>query len=304
MDSSDNYEQIPIGILSPVMSNYDRDNFPDITKSRPEVSPLAQDLALVGHIPPSEAGPDKHLTTRSKEPTVVAEDVAILLNDPSPDVRLRALGAANRLGNLTNSELISAFADDEVRVVLRALTLTAARVSDPASSDFVGPLVELVALSNERSDEANTTDLNMKCEAAAFVLGELLEDRSGERVHLTHDDDPESDGMPDVCAAHRRAVQTLCVTARKHADSLCRESAVAALGAIGCPESLPTILDAMSDRAAIRRRAVIALAAFDGDHANETIVAALDDRDWQVRDIAMALTSTSADPDDAPDRTQ
>ena len=304
MDSSDNYEQIPIGILSPVMSNYDRDNFPDITKSRPEVSPLAQDLALVGHIPPSEAGPDKHLTTRSKEPTVVAEDVAILLNDPSPDVRLRALGAANRLGNLTNSELISAFADDEVRVVLRALTLTAARVSDPASSDFVGPLVELVALSNERSDEANTTDLNMKCEAAAFVLGELLEDRSGERVHLTHDDDPESDGMPDVCAAHRRAVQTLCVTARKHADSLCRESAVAALGAIGCPESLPTILDAMSDRAAIRRRAVIALAAFDGDDANETIVAALDDRDWQVRDIAMALTSTSADPDDAPDRTQ
>ena len=304
MDSSDNYEQIPIGILSPVMSNYDRDNFPDITKSRPEVSPLAQDLALVGHIGPSEAGPDKHLTTRSKEPTVVAEDVAILLNDPSPDVRLRALGAANRLGNLTNSELISAFADDEVRVVLRALTLTAARVSDPASSDFVGPLVELVALSNERSDEANTTDLNMKCEAAAFVLGELLEDRSGERVHLTHDDDPESDGMPDVCAAHRRAVQTLCVTARKHADSLCRESAVAALGAIGCPESLPTILDAMSDRAAIRRRAVIALAAFDGDDANETIVAALDDRDWQVRDIAMALTSTSADPDDAPDRTQ
>ena len=304
MDSSDNYEQIPIGILSPVMSNYDRDNFPDITKSRPEVSPLAQDLALVGHIGPSEAGPDKHLTTRSKEPTVVAEDVAILLNDPSPDVRLRALGAANRLGNLTNSELISAFADDEVRVVLRALTLTAARASDPASSDFVGPLVELVALSNERSDEANTTDLNMKCEAAAFVLGELLEDRSGERVHLTHDDDPESDGMPDVCAAHRRAVQTLCVTARKHADSLCRESAVAALGAIGCPESLPTILDAMSDRAAIRRRAVIALAAFDGDDANETIVAALDDRDWQVRDIAMALTSTSADPDDAPDRTQ
>ena len=170
--------------------------------------------------------------------------------------------------------------------------------------DFVGPLVELVALSNERSDEANTTDLNMKCEAAAFVLGELLEDRSGERVHLTHDDDPESDEMPDVCAAHRRAVQTLCVTARKHADSLCRESAVAALGAIGCPESLPTILDAMSDRAAIRRRAVIALAAFDGDDANETIVAALDDRDWQVRDIAMALTSTSADPDDAPDRTQ
>ena len=304
MDSSDNYEQIPIGILSPVMSNYDRDNFPDITKSRPEVSPLAQDLALVGHIGPSEAGPDKHLTTRSKEPTVVAEDVAILLNDPSPDVRLRALGAANRLGNLTNSELISAFADDEVRVVLRALTLTAARASDPASSDFVGPLVELVALSNERSDEANTTDLNMTCEAAAFVLGELLEDRSGERVHLTHDDDPESDGMPDVCAAHRRAVQTLCVTARKHADSLCRESAVAALGAIGCPESLPTILDAMSDRAAIRRRAVIALAAFDGDDANETIVAALDDRDWQVRDIAMALTSTSADPDDASHRPQ
>ena len=304
MDSSDNYEQIPIGILSPVMSNYDRDNFPDITKSRPEVSPLAQDLALVGHIGPSEAGPDKHLTTRSKEPTVVAEDVAILLNDPSPDVRLRALGAANRLGNLTNSELISAFADDEVRVVLRALTLTAARASDPASSDFVGPLVELVALSNERSDEANTTDLNMKCEAAAFVLGELLEDRSGERVHLTHDDDPESDGMPDVCAAHRRAVQTLCVTARKHADSLCRESAVAALGAIGCPESLPTILDAMSDRAAIRRRAVIALAVFDGDDANETIVAALDDRDWQVRDIAMALTSTSADPDDASHRPQ
>lgn len=76
------------------------------------------------------------------------------------------------------------------------------------------------------------------------------------------------------------------------ADALVREAAVAALGAIGDDEGLDAVLAATSDRPAIRRRAVLALAAFvDLDHPRATEVAAaltraVDDRDWQVRQAA------------------
>ena len=59
------------------------------------------------------------------------------------------------------------------------------------------------------------------------------------------------------------AVPALVRIASGHADPLCRESAVAALGAIGEPEGLPAILAALDDKPQIRRRAVSALAAFD-----------------------------------------
>src|SRR5947209_8129439 len=61
------------------------------------------------------------------------------------------------------------------------------------------------------------------------------------------------------------AVDELVSVARQHDDPLCREAAVAALGAIGDPRGLPTVLAAASgDRPTVRRRAVVALAAFDG----------------------------------------
>jgi HEAT repeat protein len=77
--------------------------------------------------------------------------------------------------------------------------------------------------------------------------------------------------------------------ARGHEDALVREAAVAALGAIGDPGSLPVVLSALDDRATVRRRAVIALAAFEGPEVDRALEAARDDRDWQVRQVAEDL---------------
>jgi HEAT repeat protein len=76
---------------------------------------------------------------------------------------------------------------------------------------------------------------------------------------------------------------------RAHHDALAREAAVAALGALGDPTALPTILDACHDKPAVRRRAVLALAPFDGPEVDAAIDTALDDRDWQVRQAAEDL---------------
>lgn len=69
-------------------------------------------------------------------------------------------------------------------------------------------------------------------------------------------------------------------------DLLVREASVAALGAIGDVRGLPAILHACQDKPAIRRRAVLALAPFEGDEVDAAIEAALQDRDWQVRQAA------------------
>ena len=85
------------------------------------------------------------------------------------------------------------------------------------------------------------------------------------------------------------AVDELVGVAGSHDDPLCREAAVAALGAIGDERGLPAILAAMSDKPAVRRRAVIALTPFEGPEVDAAMAAALDDRDWQVRQAAEEL---------------
>jgi HEAT repeat protein len=69
-------------------------------------------------------------------------------------------------------------------------------------------------------------------------------------------------------------------------DALVREASVAALGAIGDPRGLPAILTACADKPAIRRRAVLALAPFEGPEVDAALDTALHDRDWQVRQAA------------------
>ena len=88
-----------------------------------------------------------------------------------------------------------------------------------------------------------------------------------------------------------RVVQALSEMAREHGDPLCREAAVAALGAIGDPRGLPAILAATRDKPAIRRRAVLALAPFEGPEVDEALARAAEDRDWQVRQAAEDLTT-------------
>jgi HEAT repeat protein len=74
-----------------------------------------------------------------------------------------------------------------------------------------------------------------------------------------------------------------------HSDPLCREAAVAALGAIGDPAGLPAVLAALEDKPAVRRRAAVALAAFEGPAVEAALRRCLEDRDWQVRQVAEDL---------------
>jgi HEAT repeat protein len=77
--------------------------------------------------------------------------------------------------------------------------------------------------------------------------------------------------------------------ASDHDDTLCREAAIAALGSTGDQAGLSAIFAAMDDKPTVRRRAVIALAAFDGPAVEAALRTALSDRDWQVRQAAEDL---------------
>lgn len=115
-----------------------------------------------------------------------------------------------------------------------------------------------------------------------------------------HDDDPNVvEHAAWACGEHEEvseAVFVRLVLLAEHADvALVRESAVAALGAIGDPRGLPAILHGCRDLPAVRRRAVLALAPFDGPEVEAAVTAALSDRDWQVRQAAEDLQRAWAD---------
>lgn len=76
---------------------------------------------------------------------------------------------------------------------------------------------------------------------------------------------------------------------------LVREACVAALGAIGDDRGVAAILAGCRDLPAVRRRAVLALAPFDGPEVDAAVEAALTDRDWQVRQAAEDLLRAAAD---------
>jgi HEAT repeat protein len=93
-------------------------------------------------------------------------------------------------------------------------------------------------------------------DAAAFVMGE----------HLYA---PSVTGLIEVAASHE--------------DARCRESAIASLGAIGDDTALPIIIAALEDKAPVRRRAIVALANFEGPEVEAALERAGEDKDWQVR---------------------
>ncbi len=82
---------------------------------------------------------------------------------------------------------------------------------------------------------------------------------------------------------------TICEIAKNHPESLIREAAVASLGAIGDQRGLETVIRGLKDRPNVRRRAVVALAAFEGEEVDTALRAATKDRDWQTRQIAEDL---------------
>lgn len=90
-------------------------------------------------------------------------------------------------------------------------------------------------------------------------------------------------------------LEALIHATTSHSDAVVREASAAALGSIGDERGVPAILIACDDKPAVRRRAVLALAPFDGDDVQRALEKALVDRDWQVRQNAEILMSPRGD---------
>ncbi len=204
--------------------------------------------------------------------------IALALDDPDPAVRATALGAADRLGTLPDERLVACLERDEPVPRRRAIELLARRAPHPAT--------DAALVARLRRSWVDTPD---EVELIAWCLGE--------RHQTDHETDPEAGpeadaetgpGARDAAAVPPEVLRALTDTAA-HPDALCREAAVAALGAIGDPTSLPVVLRAAADKATVRRRAVVALAAFDGPEVDAALAVAATDRDWQVRQIAEDL---------------
>ena len=176
-----------------------------------------------------------------------------MTGDADPKVRASAYAALDRLDALAPDELVAALRDVDGYVRRRAATLAAAT---DARASVAPVLLERLA-----------DDDHLVAEAAAWSFGEWSEDN------------PVLDA----------ALVALAAMATDHDEPLCREAAAAALGAIGDVRGLPAILRACTDKPAVRRRAVLALAPFDGPEVDAAIDAALADRDWQVRQAAEDL---------------
>lgn len=154
----------------------------------------------------------------------------------------------------------------------------------------LGALARMGALGDDDLAGALTDpDAKVRCRACRLAAGR----RGGpDLTALLHD--PDASVVETAAWAlgeqgARHAVGALARVATRHPDPLCREAAVAALGAIGDPAGLPAVLAACSDKPAIRRRAVLALAPFDGPEVEDALRRALSDRDWQVRQAAEDL---------------
>lgn len=178
-----------------------------------------------------------------------------LLNDDDPDVRATAIGALNRLQVLTETELLNGLGDNHTLVVRRALR-ESIRWQGEVDTPITTPVAQQIEQLLDHADP-------LVVEAAAWA--------SGERPTL------------------ESTIDRLMQLVEHHEDALVRESAVAALGAIGNERALPAILLATNDRATVRRRAIIALAPFSGDDVDAALQKALSDRDWQVRQAAEDL---------------
>jgi HEAT repeat protein len=206
-----------------------------------------------------------------------------LLADPDPTVRVAAVGAMARLGFATRADVV-ALAGDTDALVRRRVAEELGRAPRGGSDriETTGPVEVLRRLVGDPDP--------LVAETAAWALGARC-------APDPHDGDDTGEGAGTHSFAPDPVVVTLAAVASGHPDALVREAAVAALGAIGDPDGLEAVLAGTSDRPAIRRRAVLALAAFWGQPGVDDAVArAASDRDWQVRDAARLVGGDTQDP--------
>jgi HEAT repeat protein len=207
--------------------------------------------------PATEPGAPSGAVARRRRQVIVAGHTGRVdrarrgLADRHPQVQAAAVGALARAGALTVADIGDALAGRSV-LLRRSAAHHALDVRGPGSRS---------------------------------VLPALL-------IEALGDPDPLVAVAASWFLAERRvtaAVAPLAATASGHADVRCREAAVAALGAIGDPRGLPAVLEALGDKATIRRRATVALAGFDDPRVDVALRRAATDRDWQVRQAAEEL---------------
>lgn len=178
--------------------------------------------------------------------------IRALIGDDDAGVRATVLGALLRADALTADDLGAGIVDPDPTVRIRAAELVA-----ELQGGGVATGVSLIGLLEDPDPSV--------VEVAAWA--------SGERA-----------------PAEPQAVARLAELATTAEDALVREAAVASLGSLQDPVGLPAILAATHDKATVRRRAVLALAPFDGPEVDDAYERALADRDWQVRQAAEDLT--------------
>lgn len=193
------------------------------------------------------------------------------LTATDPGVRAAALSALARIGTLGATDFRAAASDGDPGVRRRVAQLAPRALGGEALP--VDDLIELLG------DPEWTV-----AEAAAAALGEIEPPGPDE----DRDEDGDEDRVGDV-GRTARAVEALTATATTHEDPICREAAVAALGSIGAEAGLEAVLAGCEDRANVRRRAVLALAAFEDPRASAALRRMVEDRDLQVSQAAEDL---------------
>ncbi len=233
-------------------------------------------------------GPDPAATTRKRAAALAghtgdADAARAATRDEAGAVRATAWGALARLGVLTDDDVDAAAADPDPVVRRRAAELLA----EPALAD-----ADADDPDDDHAHPGRGRSAGRSTRALLGLLGD--DDPSVQEVaawaageHLGADRRDEDEDAP------AEVVDRLAELATGHDDALVREAAVAALGAVGDRRGLTAILVATNDRATVRRRAVLALAPFDGDEVDAALTRATEDRDWQVRQAAEDLL----DPD-------
>ena len=179
-----------------------------------------------------------------------------------------ALGALERMGALYDGDIDVALGDTDAAVRRRAVMLAAKR-----------PSIDLIPALHD-------TDATV-VEAAAWAAGEQTQMRETEG---------EPAGEPVGGMVAEPVLARLIALAGTAPDPQVREAAVASLGAIGDPRGLPAILAACRDKPAVKRRAVLALAPFEGPEVDAALAEALEDRDWQVRQAVEDLLPSGERP--------
>ncbi len=199
------------------------------------------------------------------------------MTDADAGRRRRAIAVAGHTGDVATARAALVDPDPGVRIAaLGALERTASLTGE----DLDAALRDPVPAVRRRA-----------CEASAHFAG----DGAPSLLSALDSDDATVAEVAAWASGERRppepgVLPALAALTTQHPDALVREAAVAALGSIGDPTALDAILAATQDKATVRRRAVIALAPFEGAAVDEALARAREDRDWQVRQAAEDLS--------------